>query len=385
VTRRPLRIVVSGMVAGVPYHGGATWAVLQYVLGFRALGHDVLLIEPVLETSIAPGGVAFGAPDNAAYFRDVARQFGLGESAALLRSGSRDTVGVDYGTLAAWCREADVHINISGMLDDPELTDAIPTRVYLDLDPAFNQLWAASGEDMHFDGHTHFATIGLAIGTPGCDVPTCGRDWIPTLQPIVLAFWPMAPRTPYDALTTVGNWRSYGSITRDGVFYGQKAHTIREYVTLPRRTRDRLRLAIAIDAGETKDLATLAEHSWRFLDPGRVARDPGSYQQFIQRSKAELGFAKSGYIVSRCGWFSDRSLCYLASGRPVLATETGFSAFLPTGEGLLPFSTEDELLSQIDALNAAYTQHAHAARALAEEYFDSQKVLSRLLQRVGAA
>lgn len=385
MTSPRLRIVVSGMMAGVPYHGGATWAVLQYVLGFRALGHDVLFIEPIDDDTIVPGGSAFAHSANAAFFADVVREFGLEGDAALVRTGSHETIGPDYTALAARCRQADVHINISGMLADPYLAGGIPIRVYLDLDPAFNQLWSVSGEDMHFDRHTHFATIGLSIGAPECGVPTCGLTWIPTPQPIVLALWPFATQTPCEPLTTVGNWRSYGSITHDGVFYGQKAHTLRQYVTLPRRTSERVAIAMAIDAGETKDLALLADYGWQLLDPRRVAGDPSSYQRFIQRSKAELGFAKSGYIVSQCGWFSDRSLCYLASGRPVIATDTGFSRFLPTGEGLLPFSTEDELLSRIDRLNADYPRHSRAARRIAEEHFDSQKVLGRLLERVGAA
>jgi hypothetical protein len=258
-------------------------------------------------------------------------------------------------------------------------------RVYLDLDPAFIQFWhAVQGIDMRFAGHTHFVTIGQAIGQPDCGVPTCGLPWIPTPQPVVLAYWPVAGPVRHDGLTTVGNWRGYGSIEYQGVFYGQKAHSLRRFITLPARTREKFLLALAIYPDETKDLQALASNGWVLLDPGQVAPTPASYQEFIQGSKAEFGIAKSGYAAARCGWFSDRSLCYLASGRPVLAQETGFSRFLPTGEGLFAFETLEEVLASIEALNADYARHARAARALAEEFFDSDKVLTRLLQRIGA-
>lgn len=377
-------IVVSGMIAADPRQGGATWAVLQYLLGFRALGHEVVFVEPLQDSALRPEHGRLHDSDNAAYFRQVVAEFGFDGSSALLLAGTEETVGVPYEQLVQLCRRADVLINISGMLTDDRLIARIPVRVYLDLDPAFNQFWAMDGIDMRFAGHTHFVTIGLAIGEPDCRVPTCGLSWIPTLQPIALSYWPVAHRITHDALTTIGHWRSYGSITYEGVLYGQKAHTMRQFVRLPRRTSERLAMAIAIHPGESNDIAALSESGWDLLDPSQMTPSPSTYRSFIQQSKAELGFAKSGYILSRCGWFSDRSVCYLASGRPVLATDTGFSRFLPAGDGLLPFSTEDELLAQIDALNRDYPRHARAARAIAEEYFESGKVLTRLLHQVGA-
>jgi hypothetical protein len=271
------------------------------------------------------------------------------------------------------------------MLHEEALTGPIPRRVYLDIDPAFNQLWhVAEGIDMRFAGHTHFATIGISIGQSDCVVPTCGLSWITTLQPIVLERWPVAERTEYDALTTIGNWRGYGSVEYQGVFYGQKAHSLRRFITLPTLTSEKFTLALAIHPDETKDLAALKDNHWELIDPRKVAGAPSSYQRFIRASKAEFGIAKSGYVESRCGWFSDRSICYLASGRPVIAQETGFSKFFSTGEGLFAFDSIEEVLTSIEALNRDYQRHAHAARALAEEHFDSDKVLTRLLQNVGA-
>jgi hypothetical protein len=269
------------------------------------------------------------------------------------------------------------------MLTDEALLSRIPVRVYLDLDPAFNQLWqAVEGIDMRFAGHTHFVTVGLALGQPNCNISTCGREWITTLQPVVLARWPVATHTEYDALTTIANWRGYGSIRHDGVHYGQKAHSLRPLMALPTLTTEKFLLALAIHPEEIHDLGLLNANGWRLLDPAKMAQTPAYYQRFIQGSKAEFGIAKSGYVAARCGWFSDRSVCYLASGRPVLAQETGFSHFLPTGVGLLAFTTAEGILAGIEALQSDYAAHARAARTLAEECFDSDKVLSRLLDRV---
>jgi len=269
------------------------------------------------------------------------------------------------------------------MLADERLLEPIPTRVYLDLDPAFVQLWhAVNGIDMRFDAHTHFVTVGQSIGEPDCPVPTCGRDWLPTLQPVVLEHWPFAGALVHDAATTVGNWRGYGSIEYEGVFYGQKAHSLRQLIDLPGRTSERILLALAIHADERPDLQALDANHWQRVDPATVTASPSAYHGFVQGSKAELGIAKSGYVVSRCGGFSDRSACYLASGRPVVAQDTGFGRHLPTGEGLLSFSTTDEAAAALDEVGQDYDRHRRAARALAEEHFDSDRVLSKLLERL---
>jgi hypothetical protein len=237
---------------------------------------------------------------------------------------------------------------------------------------------------MRLESHNRFVTVGLSIGSPTCRVPTCGRHWIATLQPIVLTHWPQGREIRYDGLTTVGNWRGYGSIEHDGEFFGQKAHSLREFMTLPQHTDENFLLALAIHPDETSDRRALSHHGWQLAEPRDVAATPARYRDFIQCSKGELGIAKSGYVKSKCGWFSDRSVCYLASGRPVIAQETGFSRHLPTGEGLFAFATVDDAVRCIDAMNEDYAGHSAAARRLAEAYFQSNKVLRRLLQRVGA-
>jgi hypothetical protein len=379
VARAPDAILVAGMIAGVPGQAGGSWAVLQYVLGLRRLGCQVILIEQWEP----PPGASLAGTASAAYFRELAAIFELEESSALLRADTDETVGLGYSTLRKACRDADVLINISGILTDERLVGHVPTRVYLDLDPAFNQLWQASGIDMRFGGHTHFVTVGQAIGTAASDVPTCGREWIPTVPPVVLEHW-----SPVDddggAVTMIGNWRGYGSIEYRGVQYGQKVHSMRMFMSLPRLTDTAFELALAIHPDERRDLEALAENGWRLVDPLDAAGTPARYRDFIRSSRAELGIAKSGYVASRSAWFSDRSACYLASGRPVLAQETGFSAFLPTGEGLLAFADLDEAVGGLEELERDYRRHARRARELAVEIFDSDKVLTRLLERVGA-
>jgi len=366
-----LRILVAGMIAGNPGQGGATWAVLQYVVGLQRLGHEVTFVEPVQQLS----------SDTTAYFREVSGKFGLARRAALLGPGD-ETVGLALSELLRFARGCDLLLNISGLLRDDRLLEVIPTRVYLDLDPAFNQLWDMQGIDVGFAGHTHFATVGLAVGEPGCAVPTGGRKWIHTLPPVVLERWPVERDIIHDAFTTVGNWRSYGSVQWEGKHYGQRAHSLRPLFSLPTRTSERFLLALSIHPDEARDLEALRTHGWELADPAEVAATPDAYCDFVRGSKSEIGIAKSGYVVSRCGWFSDRSACYLASGRPVIAQETGFSRHVPTGAGLFSFATIDDVLSAVDEVNGNYDRQARAAREIAEEYFDSDVVLPRLLDQV---
>jgi hypothetical protein len=368
-----MRVVVAGMLAGDPGQGGATWAVLQHILGLRRLGHDVWFAEPV-------DGLT---PERVAYFRAIARAFGLEERAALLVEAERSTAGVSYDTLRKACAEVDVLFNLSGLLRDETLLELVPVRVYVDLDPAFNQLWHnVEGIDRGFDEHTHHVTVGLTLADEHCTIPTDGLSWLPTLPPVVLGEWPVGETLAHDGLTTVGNWRGYGSIVHGGVRYGQRAHSFRELIELPTLSDERFLPALSIDPGERHDLAALAVHGWELIDPAAVAGDPESYRRFVRGSKAELGIAKSGYVHSRCGWFSDRSACYLAGGRPVIAQDTGFSLVLPTGEGLLAYSTLEEALCAVEAMRADYATHRRRARELAEELFDSDRVLTRLLEAV---
>jgi hypothetical protein len=383
--RTPTRarpVIVSGMVAGVPDRGGAAWAVLQYVLGLRQLGREVHLVEEVAPAALTPAGSSLERSNNARYFAAVARAFGIERHATLVLSGTRQRIGLPYGDLMQVCARAGVLVNLSGALADPDLMLLPPIRLYVDLDPAFTQLWASDGVEVRLAGHTHYATVGLEIGTPRCAVPTCGVEWFHTEPPVVLSQWPPVSEPARRDWTTVAHWRGYGSIERDGVSYGQKAHSFRPLFSLPKRTGDRFEVALDIHPAEAADIAALRSNGWQLVDPVHVAGDPMRYRRFVQESGAEVGIAKSGYVVSRSGWFSDRSACYLASGWPELAQVAGVTSHLPTGTGLLAFRDVDDAAEAVASVRADYALHSRAARRIAEEYLDSDRVLPRLLHQV---
>ena len=345
-----LHILVSGMLAANPHQGGATWAVLQYVLGLERLGHEVDVVDPVPDP----------APDAVKYFRNVLADFRV------------------RGHLTRYSGPIpDVLLNLSGTLRDERILERTPIRAYVDLDPVFNQLWHVHGIDVGFERHTHHITVGSRV-------PETPYSWVSTLPPVVLEQWPAGAETTIDAFTTVGNWRAYGSVVHGGYHYGQKAHSLRPLFDLPRRARDRFAVALDIDPGETRDLEALAANGWELLNPREWAGTPASYQAFVAGSRAEIGIAKSGYIVGRSGWFSDRSAAYLASGRPVLAQDTGFGERLPTGAGLFDFASVGDALAAAESIRGDYGRHSRAARAIAEEFLDSDRVLTRLLREIGA-
>ena len=374
---RGLSIAVAGMVAGVPGHGGATWAVLQYVHALRGLGYDPLLIEQTTSDRFRPAARA--------YFRAVRDRAGLTGDAVLLDETGR-SFGLERAALLERLDRTPVVLNLAGTLRDPDLLGRVPMRVYVDLDPAFTQLWQhVEGHDMGLEGHTAFASVGPDIGRPECDIPTLDREWIPTLPPVCLEQWPVSTAHPGDAWTTVANWRGYGSIDRNGRRYGQKAHAFRDLFELPRRTDARFALALAIHPDEAADLEALETNGWGVLDPAAVAATPGRYRRFVSESYAELAVAKEGYVEADCGWFSDRSACYLACGKPVLALDTGFGRHLPTGQGLLAFRDLDEAVAGVEEIRSGYDRHAAAAREIAAEHLDARVVVSRLLARVGVA
>jgi hypothetical protein len=366
-----MKVLVSGRFAGIPHQGGTTWALLQYVLGLRRLGHDVFVVEPLVTS-----------PDASITecFRQVVEDFDLQDRAGLLVDGDARGLGASREEILAFAQRADLLMNASGVLQDESIRAAVPTRVYLDLDPAFTQLWHTyEGVDMGMDGHTHFLTVGLGIGREST-APTCDHDWITTLPPVVLEHWPADDRTAPDSFTTVANWRAYGSVRHDGILYGQKAHSVRALIDLPERTDETLCLALDIHPDEQSDIDALAAHGWLRTDPRVAAGTPARYRDFVRGSKAEIGIAKSGYVASRSAWFSDRSACYLASGRPVVAQDTGFSDYLPTGRGLFAFDHADGAVEAINAVNADYDGNCKAARSIAREHFDSDRVLTTILE-----
>ena len=366
-------VIVSGMIAATPGQGGAAWAVLQYLLGLRRLGCEVHFMEPVEGRALGP---------QARYADQVMTEFGFDRRWALIPDDGTDPVGMTGTEIRAATAGADLLLSISGMLTDPDLIEAVPVRAFLDLDPAFTQLWNAEGVDLRFDAHTHFVSLADRIGAPDSPIPDGGREWITTLPPVVLERWPAAQRLERRSLTTVGHWRSYGSIHHDGVHYGQKAHSLRPLIDLPNLIEPSFELALGIHPDEVEDLAALRDNGWGLLDPAKLTRTPDDYRRFVQGSWAEFGLAKSGYAVSDSGWFSDRSACYLASGRPVIAQDTGFARRLPAGAGLFAFSTADDVVAAVAELERDYERHQRAAREIAIEHLDSDRVLGSLLGRL---
>jgi hypothetical protein len=379
-------IVVAGAVAQRPKYGGHTWALMQYVLGFRRLGWDVLFldeIEPDACTDASGDAAPIEASVNLSYFRDVMDRFGLSESAALIERGTGRTFGIARGMVRERVRQSLFVLNIMGFLRDTEILAAAHRRVFLDIDPGFGQLWYELGLADLFRGHDVYVTVGENIGQPDCAIPTCGLPWIRTRPPVVLDYWPMQADLPAPRFTSVASWRGpFGPVAYRGVMYGLRVHEFRKFAALPQSSAARFAIALDIDANDARDRALLDAHGWRLLDPRAATGDPWRYRDFVQRSGAELMIAKQIYVAMRSGWFSDRSACYLASGRPVLAQDTGFSRTYPTGMGLVVFATLEEARQGVEAILAEPLRHALAARRIAEEFFDSDTVLARLVERV---
>jgi hypothetical protein len=282
----------------------------------------------------------------------------------------------------AFVRDAELLLDVMGFCDDEELLGAARRTAFLDTDPGFAQMWQDLGLADVLGRHDEYVTIGERIGARDCTVPTCGLRWITTPQPVALDAWPVAGETRR-GFTSVASWRgAYGPVDHGGRRYGLRVHQFRRFARLPRMAGGRFELALDIHPADAADAELLRDGGWSLVDPHRVAATPGAYRHYLQRSEGEVMVAKGMYVDSRSGWVSERSLCYLASGRPVVAQDTGFSECHPVGEGLLAFTTAEEAVDAVAAIRADPARHRRAARELAEERFGSDRVLSRLLAEV---
>jgi hypothetical protein len=371
-----MKILFAGIIARYPF-GGVTWCSLMYLLGLRALGHDVFYIEdtgecvydPVLNTrSTDP---AYGTN----YIHQSLEPYGFGDRWAFVNyDGSYHGRSAD--DVRRFAADADVFINLSGgswFWRDEYL--GIPRRAFIDSDPAFTQLAIAKAEPWYvnfFKQFTHLFTFGSNIGTPASPVPVGEFQWHKTWQPVVLDQW-QTTRAFRDRFTTVMTWQ-IESFTDVG---GNKDQEFVKYIDLPSQTTQTFELAI------NGPQRLLRDHGWSTVDAMGVSRGLNDYRDFIQESKAEFGVAKHTYVATRSGWFSDRTECYLAAGRPALVQDTGWTAHLPHGEGLLSFSSEAEALAGIDRINSNYPVHARRAGEIARDCFDAGKVLPELLETCG--
>ena len=365
-------VMVSGALANKAGNGGAAWTRLSWALGFRRLGFDVVFVEQ-LAPHLGPAEVSF--------FSAVTEAFEL--DATLLGADGATTVGRDRADLGDLAAGAVALINISGHLRDADLVRAAPRRVYVDLDPGWTQLWHADGT-APLDPHDHWYTVGLEVGR-GADV-ACDVAWRPILQPVLLDEWPVMTTSVVDRLTTVGGWRGYGTITRGNTALGPKAHEFRRFAALPSAVPEvTFELALAIDDDDRADRELLLQGGWRLSDPRAVCGDPSAFRDYVASSPGEFSVAQGMYVRTGSGWFSDRTTRYLASGRPAVVQDTGWTHHLPCGEGLFGYTTLEEAANAVRQVAADPERHAKAARDIADEYFASDVVLGRLCEEVGIA
>ena len=387
-----MRIIVTGLIGQYAF-GGVTWDYMQYVLGFQALGHDVWYLEDTSTWAYDPVKQEPSADcsHNTNYLARVMREFDMGDR-WIYRNGADDTYhGVSDSTEAEKIiASADVLANVSGACWLRPETSAIPLKLFLDGDPMFTQIGLATDPDSEYSrrvaSHERHFSFGMNIGHPGCEVPTAGLNWKPTVQPIALDWWSKtlmpagAGHIAADAWTTVMNWASYAPKEFEGKAYGQKDLEFTRFVDMPSLTQEKFVLAMGQGVGKSRPTTMLEEKGWTIIEPDVHLPDYASYHDFLTNSKGEWSIAKNGYVRSRSGWFSCRSACYLAAGKPVVVQDTGWTDHLPSGDGVLAFSTPEEAAAAVDLVSDNYLHHSLAARAFAEEHFDAAKVCADLLE-----
>lgn len=380
-------IVLGASLSQKAHQGGLTWVYLQYLLGFKRLGWDVLLVdrlEPEMCLDAAGKRCAAEQSVQLHYLQQVTEAYGLSDCWAVGVDGGTRYLGLPRHEVLARVADSAALLNVMGFVIDHGVLERARTLVFLDIDPGFGQMWCALGLHNPYDDYDQFVTVGENIGRPECVIPTCGRTWIPFRQPVVLETWPSSPGPRDGRFTSIGAWRGpYGPIEYGGRTFGLRAHELRKFIALPRVAEAEFELALEIHPADGKDAEALQANGWHLTDPMGAAGNPAAYQDYIRASRGELLVAKNMYVQSNSGWFSDRSICYLATGRPVIAQDTGLKDLYRTGSGLLTFSTLDEAVAAVRDVSTHYDEHCHAARLIAEEYFDSDIVLPRLLVQLG--
>jgi hypothetical protein len=382
------KAVVSGALANKPFNGGNAWTRLSWTQGLRQLGFDVFFVEQIVLAVCVDHDnkpASFCESTSALYFRRVMEQFGLSESSALLLDGGREVLGCSLSELRDWADQAELLINIGGHLSLADIRDRASRRVYFDDDPGYTQFWQAMGGDAsHLDEHDHFYTLGFNIGQPECSIPTQGVPWRPINPPVVLSDWPVTPHPALDRFSTVASWRgSYGPVYHGGIQYGLKVHEFRKFMELPGRCQQSFEIALQIHAADEKDRLALLEEGWAIRDAAGATPYPEDFRAYVQASAAEFSVAQGIYVQTNSGWFSDRTVRYLTSGRPALVQDTGFSRHLPVGSGLCTFRTLEEAAIGARSIAQDYQHHCQEARRIAEQYFDSDKVIGNLLTDIG--
>ena len=374
------RLILAGIIGRYPV-GGVTWCALNYLAALGRLGYEMFYLEDTGECAFDPvvNGISRDPSYSTRYIHRHLETIGLGQAWTYVdyrgqyHGRSRDEV-------RAICAEADAMINLSGgsWIARPEY-DRL-RKVFIDTDPGFTQRAIVETKEAwyrdFFAAQDALFTFALNIGAPDCTIAETPLRWQPTIQPLVMSFWPVVPAPSKAPYTTILSWR----IENFGMSRGKGGDIVR-LMGLPAKSQRRILLAIAGQA----PIDMLNRQGWETTDAVAQTIDADAYQRFIQGSRAELGFAKSMYVETRSGWFSDRTECYLATGRPAIVRDTAFGKVIPTGEGLFAFSSENDILAAMAAIDADYERHARAARAVAEEYFAAEKVVLSLLERAQLA
>lgn len=372
-----MKIVVAGYVAQFPV-AGLFWHHVSYVLAFRDLGHEVWFLE---DAGDEPWGWDLDGhrldPECRAgvrYLEREMRDLGLQGKWVFrhLPSGRHD--GLDEATTLDILAEADVLVNVSCTTQMRPEYLRVPHRLAIDTDPVYTQIRVREGPLAHVvENHTRLFTYGRP------PLPAQQHEWVPTRQPVVARFWPVTSPAADAPFATIGQWRSEWAVSWNGESYQGKDATFQPYLDLPSRSTARFRVALGgRDEGLGADL--LGRHGWEIADSIAASRSSAAYRAFIAASAGEFSVAKHGYVAPRSGWFSERTCCFLASGRPAVVQDTGFSDWLPTGSGLLAFSTPDEALTAVERVRSDPRHHAQAARALVAEHFDGAHVCAELLE-----
>jgi hypothetical protein len=409
---RRLRLVVLGMMGRMPL-AGVAWQVLHYLEGFRRLGADVYYVEDTGSWPYDPkqNTITQDSRYTIEYISQLMAWCGFQDHWAYRAAAQNEgTFGLSESQVQRLFDQADALVNVTGSTVLRAEHLHVPVRIYLETDPVLPQIEVAKGSRVRIDqldAHTHHLTYGENLGAPDCGVPVGHFEYRPTRQPIVLDWWTpttgpaaregLLPSTA--CFTTVANWRQSCKDFewRGETYTWSKHHEFLKFIDLPRRTAQPLELALAVkgnrregeeiwvpaDPEDGEALRLLTSHGWRVIDAMALSKNISPYRDYILASRGEFTVAKDQNVRLRSGWFSDRSACYLAAGRPVVTQDTGFGKFLPTGEGLFAFSTIEDAVAAVDAIGADYARHSGAARAIAEEYFRAETVLAKLIQDAG--
>ncbi len=381
ISRRPLAIV-AGYLVGNPV-GGHVMSILHWLSGLRALGYDVIFVEhhgwpnacwnPLTRT--LSDDPSYGLSELATH----ARRLGLRGWCFVDAAGAYH--GLSRADMVAACRQAEVLLGLWTVtwLDEFALCER---RVFIDTDPGFTQF--AMSPDVHssldfaspVDFHEHYS-YGSRIGQADCPIPTHGIEWQPLRPPVALDLLPVQFTPEAQAFTTVMAWSPREPIVYEGEEYGQKDIEFWRIAGLPSRVETDLEIAL----GGKAPFAAIRSAGWRIADAAAVTATPWTYRDYIGQSRGEFSVAVNLEVKSRSGWFSDRTAAYLASGKPVVVQDTGFSEDLPTGEGLMAFTTEDEAAAALEEVGRDYPRHCRAARRIAEEHLDATRIVSRVVGR----